>query len=354
MAYTDIDKSDDYFNTVLYTGNGSSGHAITGVGFQPDFVWIKGRTNVATTEHNRWTDVVRGPLQTLTSDETGADTVRSGGVASFDSDGFTVGNDGSFNYSGMSVVAWNWLTDNTSGSSNTDGLITSTVSANTTAGFSIVSYTGTGNSNNTVGHGLTQPLDLLIVKNRDASAGWKVGSTALSGNGYDYSLALQGTSAENANSSPFNNTAPTSSVFTIANFSYADTNVSGQDFVAYCFHSVKGFSKIGSYTGNGSSTNGAFVYTGFKPAWFMIKRTNSTESWYIHDNKRDTFNPSDKHLLANSSNAENPQEDIDLLSNGIKIRSTDSGYNASGSTYIYMAFAENPFVTSTGIPVTAR
>ena len=349
MAYTSIDKPSDYFETVLYTGNGGT-QSITGVGFTQDFTWIKSRS---TTQNHYAFDTVRGAQKQIYPSTTSAeDTGQSNGLNAFTSDGFNLGTEVGVNGNGATFASWNWKAGG-SASSNSNGSITSSVSANTDAGFSIVSYTGTGNSNNTVGHGLTQPLDLLIVKNRDASAGWKVGSTALSGNGYDYSLALQGTSAENANSSPFNNTAPTSSVFKIASFSYADTNVSGQDFVAYCFHSVKGFSKIGSYTGNGS-TNGTFIYTGFKPAFVLIKKLSGSAQWQILDNKRDTYNPAITALFPDSNDPDTTSYNTDFLSNGFKQRATTGSRNGSGATYLYMAFAENPLVTSTGIPACAR
>ena len=351
MAYTPIDKSDDYFNTLLYTGKGSN-VTLSGMDFQADWVWVKRRNAVA---GHKTADVVRGfgaSGKVLSQQSTSAEGTQDL-IESFTGDGYVVGTDSSdFNTSGGTYVTWNWLAANGT-SSNSDGAITSTVSANTTAGFSVVGYTGTGNSNNTVGHGLTQPLDLLIIKNRDRTAGWKIGCTALSGNGFDYSLGFD-TGGENANSNPFNNTAPTSSVFTIANGSYADTNQSGEDFIAYCFHSVKGYSKIGRYTGNGSS-DGTFVYTGFKPAFIMMKRISASgNSWRIYDTTRDTFNEMDNALFPDDSAAEGNYDAIDFVSNGFKWRNSSAAINGSGSTYMYMAFAENPFVTSTGIPTPAR
>ena len=347
MAYTTIDKPDDYFNTLLYTGNGSNRN-ITGVGFQPDWVWIKRRNGA---ENHVLTDAVRGANKQIFTNSTGAELSGTTNLTAFGSDGFSLGTDNGTNGNGQTFVSWNWLGANGT-SSNSNGAITSTVSANTTAGFSMVSYTGTGNSNNTVGHGLTQALDLLIIKNRARNAGWKIGSTALSGNGFNYSLGFD-TGGEGANSNPFNNTAPTSSVFTIANGSYADTNQSGEKFIAYCFHSVKGYSKIGRYTGNGNA-NGTFVYTGFKPAFVLVKITSGTDNWILMDNKRLGYNKDNYQLIPNSNLADQTPERADLLSNGFKARSTNGEVNSSGSTYLYMAFAENPFVTSTAIPAPAR
>ena len=340
-----INKSSNYFNTVLYTGNGST-QSISGVNFRPDFVWIKERSS---TSSHLLEDSVRGATKTLFSNLTDAEGTNTNALTSFDSDGFSTGNSGITNQSSQTYVSWNWLASNTT-ASNTDGSITSTVSANTTSGFSIVSWTGTG-ANATVGHGLGVAPKMIIIRRRTGSTtNWIVYHESI-GNNNELFLNLTNASTS---STRFQSTSPTSSVFSVSSNSAVNENT--QSIIAYCFAEKKGFSKFGSYTGNGSATDGTFVYTGFKPAFVMIKRTNSTESWYIHDNKRDTFNPSDTHLLANSSNAELSISSlaIDLLSNGIKMRSTDTGYNASGSTYIYMCFAENPFTTSTGIPTTAR
>ena len=346
MSYTNgLDKPSDYFNTKLYTGNGTS-QSITGVNFKPDFTWIKERSS---TSSHLLEDSVRGATKTLFSNLTDAEGTNTNALTSFDSDGFSTGNSGITNQSSQTYVSWNWLASNTT-ASNTDGSITSTVSANTTSGFSIVSWTGTG-ANATVGHGLGVAPKMIIIRRRTGSTtNWIVYHESI-GNNNELFLNLTNASTS---STRFQSTSPTSSVFSVSSNSAVNENT--QSIIAYCFAEKKGFSKFGSYTGNGSATDGTFVYTGFKPAFVMIKRTNSTESWYIHDNKRDTFNPSDTHLLANSSNAELSISSlaIDLLSNGIKMRSTDTGYNASGSTYIYMCFAENPFTTSTGIPTTAR
>ena len=344
MAYTTIDKPTDYFNIVLYTGNGST-QSITGVGFQPDWVWIKGRSVIA--GHNLH-DVVRGVNKQLYTNTTDAEETLTTLVTSFDSDGFSLGSNGNANSNTNTFVAWNWLASNTT-ASNTDGSITSTVSANQTAGFSIVSFTGTG-ANATVGHGLGLAPRMMIFKNRDEGAeGWfvyheSVGNTKRAG-------LLNETSAPSTSSTFFQDTSPTSSVFSVG----SNHGVNGPDaMICYCFAEKKGYSKFGSYTGNGNA-DGTFVYTGFKPAWVMAKRTGTAgQNWEIHDNKRPEYNSSSKRLWANLTNTEATEDPyLDLVSNGFKIKTSDTNYNASDS-YIYMAFAENPFVTSTGIPCTAR
>ncbi len=343
MAYTIINKSTEHFNTKLYTGNGGT-QAVTGVGFQPDWVWIKNRD--ASENHSKY-DVVRGANKVIYSNSTAAENTESNGVSSFDSDGFSVGNNGSVNGNGQGQVAWNWLAGGTA-SSNTDGSITSTVSANTTSGFSIVSYTGTG-SNATIGHGLGQAPDMIIVKRRDSGDGWKVYNSPRGATKY---LQLNTTDAEGTLSSQWNDTEPTSSVFSVG--TAGDINGSGRTYIAYCISNKKGFSKVGSYTGNGS-TDGTFVYTGFKPAFIIAKRTDTTAVWGMYDNKRtNSFNPQNGGLAPDLNVAEFTDVDIDFISNGFKIRDTDATINASGGSYIYMAFAENPLVGTNNIPATAR
>ena len=346
MAYTTINKPSEYFNTKLYTGNDTT-QSITGVGFQPDWVWIKDRD--AANNHELF-DAVRGATKRIYTDTTDAQDTNSNSLTSFDSDGFSVGSNNSNNDLNHNYASWNWLGGGT-GVSNTDGSITSTVSANTTSGFSIVSYTGTG-ANATVGHGLGVAPKCIIVKNYSrAGENWRVGiltgSTSFAG-----SLQLDNTGAYSTGTNIWNNTAPTSSVFSVG--TAQSTNYSGDNLIAYCFAEKKGFSKFGSYVGNGS-TDGTFIYTGFKPAFVIHKRTNSTaHSWLIHDNKRPDYNSTDKILEANLADAEQSGYDMDLLSNGFKHRITSGSTNASGGTYIYMAFAENPLVGTNNIPATAR
>ena len=341
MAYTTINKGSSYFNTKLYTGTGAS-NSVTGVGFKPDWVWIKRRE---TTSSHALFDINRGVNKQLRTNNTNAEENVSW-FPSFDTDGFTVSTtEADGNASGGTYVAWNWLGSNTT-TANTSGTISSTLSVNQTAGFSIVSYTGTG-ANATVGHGLGVVPKMIFFKRRNTTANWNVYNSTI---GATNKLNLNTTDASSA-SGDFNNTEPTSSVFSVA--TAGEVNASGSTYIAYCFADVKGYSKIGSYTGNGS-TDGTFVYTGFSPAFVMFKRTDSTSGWGMFDNKREPFNLNDTRLLANTTGADDTSTDngIDFLSNGFKWR-TASGWNASAS-YIYMAFAENPFVSSTSIPTTAR
>ena len=344
MAYTTIDKPTDYFNTVLYTGTGSS-NAISGIGFAPDWVWIKNR---GLTAHHMLFDKVRGATKVLYSNLTDAETTVSGHLTSFDSDGFTLGDNsgkGSTNGNTETYVGWNWLAGGTA-SSNSNGSITSTVSAGITQGMSIVSYTGTG-SVETIGHGLGTTPAMIILKNRTISGDyWHVYHQSLGGT---KALYLQTTDAVATTSGSWNNTNPTSTVFTNGSSTYTNSS----EYIAYCFAEKKGYSKFGSYTGNGNA-DGTFVYTGFKPAWLMVKRTNSSESWHIFDNKRD-INENNIRLQANSSGADDSSEaGLDMLSNGFKVRTSWGGIGGSGDSYIYMAFAESPFVNSNGVPTNAR
>jgi hypothetical protein len=339
-----INKSSEYFNTKLYTGNDTT-NAITGVNFQPDLVWIKGRDSAY---YHQLVDVIRGVNKPIRSNLTAAEATLSDSFNSFDSDGFTLGGDGdtdNFNNSGQNYVAWNWLA-NGSGASNTDGSITSTVSANTTSGFSIVKWTGTG-SNATVGHGLGKEVKFFITKRTDSSGdNWYAYHSSLGGTKY---LHPNNTSAAGTAISPFNNTNPTSTTIS------AGTDLSGSSstHIAYCFSEVKGFSKFGSYTGNGNA-DGTFVYTGFAPAFVMIKMTSGSDSWFMYDNKRSPFNVRGKYLVADGSGTDSNANAFDFVSNGFKIRTTASSFNGSGSSYIYMAFAENPLVGTNNIPATAR
>jgi len=347
MAYSTIIKPQDYFNTKLYTGN-TPGQSITGIGFKPDFSWFKGR--VGGGFDNSLRDVLRGSLQNISSNSTAAENTSANSVLSFDTDGFTLGTDNqSFvNENGTTYVAWNWKA-NGAGSANTDGSITSTVSANTTSGFSIVTYTGNSTAGATIGHGLGVAPKFIIVKSYSDNYNW----TVYYGDPTDY-LVLNATDATTDSNEVWNDTAPSSTVFTVGNRN--STNQNTATFVAYCFAEKTGFSKFGSYEGNGS-TDGPFVYTGFKPAFVMIKVTNGTDNWFIFDNRRSTSggNVVDDYLYPNLSNAEGGTDILDFLSNGFKLRTTDGGQNGS-SNYIYMAFAESPFTANVdgGLPTTAR
>jgi len=318
----------EHFNTVLYTGNGGT-QSITGVGFQPDFTWLKRRTEA---EYHGLFDKVRGATKWLTSSDTPSEFTHTNSLTSFDSDGFSLGDYSNFNYSGSSFVAWNWKA-NGSGVSNTNGSITSTVSANQDAGFSIVTWTGNSTFNDSVGHGLGITPKLVFYKTRDTTSDWWTLTTAVDGS-LDF-LRLNTTDAKNDQST-----------VSLTSTTIPNWNFSGS-MVAYCFHSVDGFSKVGSYTGNGS-TDGTFVYTGFRPRWIMIKNAGASGWWTIFDTAREPTNDGSLSVLsAQRSGAESTElsSPFDILSNGFKIRSGSgsSDVNSSGVTYIYLAFAENPF-----------
>mgnify|MGYP003647873225 CR=1 FL=1 len=348
MAYTTIDKPSDYFNTKLYTGNGSTGHAITGVGFQPDWVWIKSRDS-GSDNHNAF-DVVRGASKGLQPNDTDAEYTASSVHESFNTDGFTLGDNGQVNGSSESFVSWNWKAGG-SASTNTSGSTNTSVSVNTDAGFSIVTYPGNSTSGATFGHGLGVKPSMIITKARTRLSMWNVYHKGLTN--YTKGIYLNATDAEFAGGA-FEAGEPNANTFTLTNGTHV--NGSGETYVAYCFAEKKGYSKFGSYTGNGNA-DGTFVYTGFKPAFVMQKSTTTTYGWQIYDNKRGGFNPENDELVANLDSAETDGSGNgfpDFYSNGFKLRNTDINKNASGVTYIYMAFAENPFVTSTGVPATAR
>ena len=352
MAYTDIDKPSDYFNTKLYTGTGSTLN-ITGVGFQPDLVWTKGRDSTAEgVMDHALVDSVRGVTKTLRSNTTGAEGTETNSLTAFGSDGYTVGANGKFNYSSSDIyVSWNWKagTSFTNDASSTGiGTIDSAGSASDASGFSIVSYTGTG-SNGTIKHGLSTAPKMVIVKSLGESEAWNNYNANLTSPAYVVQLSTTG--AQFSNGSTWNSTAPTSSVFSVG--TDAGTNKNSINFIAYCFADVQGFSKMGSYIGNGSA-DGSFIYTGQKSAFIMIKRIDTAADWEIYDNKRLGFNDDNAPLYANATTAEGGNGRVDILSNGFKIRAQSGNLGATGGTYIYMAFAENPFVTSTGVPATAR
>ena len=338
-----IISGEDYFNTVLWSGNGASSRGITGVSHAPDFVWIKTRNQA--NEHSLF-DSVRGVAKDLESNSTAVEQANNvyGYITSFDSDGFTVGDGSSgaalVNDSGNTFVAWNWLAGG-SASSNSGGTITSSVSANPEAGFSIMTYTGNGSSSQTVGHGLgaVSSPSMLIVKNRDQGDNWIVRTNAT---GEDKFLFLNDVSSGGTSSVAL----PTTDVIGLGTSGY--DNTSGEDYVAYLFSNVDGFSKCGSYIGNGNA-NGTFIHTGFRPAWILVKRTNSSTGayWDILDNKRNATsgNPVDEVLMAHATTSEAGLGNVpfDFLSNGFKPRDTTVTVNGSASTYIYLAFAEQPF-----------
>ena len=459
MAWT-INNGKLYFNTKLYTGTGSS-NSVTGVGFQPDWTWIKNR---AQTDDHKIFDAVRGVTKVLKSNTTGAEGTDSNTLTVFGSDGFTVGSDGGVNGSSEPLAAWNWLaagtapsntyivkvvsdsgnkyrfddfgtsavtlelseggtftfdqsdssnnghplrfatqadganssqyttgvttngtpgqagaytritvaasaptlyyyctnhsgmggqanTPTTNSFSNFAGTIQSNISPNTTAGFSVVSYTGTG-SNATVGHGLGVAPKMVITKGRDSSGKkWATGHNSL---GWTKELFLNTTDASASAATAWNNTDPTSSVVSLGTGGNGNSN--GEKYIMYAFAEKQGYSKFGSYVGNGNA-DGTFIYTGFSPAFVMVKNSNSgSQGWLMFDDARSPFNLVNKYMVANNSNAENSTSThtMDFLSNGFKIKGTDPGVNGSGNNIVYMCFAENPFTSSAGTPVTAR
>ena len=350
MAYSTISKPSLHFNTKLYTGNGNSNHAQTGVGFQPDLLWNKSRSSG---DNHLLFDAVRGSTKSISSDTSSAEATRdSTFLTSFDSDGFTVGSNGNINGSGATFANWCWKAGGGQGSSNTDGSInTSYTSVNTTAGFSISKYTGTG-SNATFGHGLNAIPKLVLIKRLNGTQSTRVGHYEL---GWSSRLYLDSTSAQADGSDSWNGD-PTSSLINLSTES--GVNGSGSEHIAYCFAEKTGYSKFGKYTGNGS-TDGTFIYTGFKPAFVMLKGSSIAEAWWMFDNKRSESNVTNDGIIANGSNTEYSNSatfKIDMLSNGFKTRDGDGSTNGHNQTYIFMAFAEEPLVAnvSSSIPATAR
>jgi hypothetical protein len=332
-------KGGDYFNALTYTGNNTAGRSVTGVGFQPDFVWFKERSEAR--DHVLF-DAVRTAGKFLISNTTDAEDTATSMMSAFNSDGFTIGQSSYTNANTQTYVAWNWKA-NGAGVTNTAGSITSTVSANTTSGFSIVTYTGTGSAA-TVGHGLGVAPSMVIVKRRNSTGSWPVYHTSLPSANYE--LFLERTDAQGTPSNSWNSTAPTSTVFSIGTGTAVNTNTG--TYVAYCFAAISGFSAFGSYTGNGSA-DGPFVYTGFRPRWVMVKQaTVSARDWIILDTARNTYNVADLQLMPNKSDAEattvlSSTAYLDILSNGFKVRNTSVRNNENTATYIYACFAENPF-----------
>jgi hypothetical protein len=348
MAYTTINKSSLHFSTKLYTGTGSAA-SITGVGFQPDWVWVKDRSAA---NSNQISDVLRGATKTWFTDAAAAENTDAQRLTSFDSDGFSVGTNSSWNTNSNNYVSWNWKAGG-SGVTNTDGNMntTVTVSANTTAGFSIVTWTGSGNTTyNTIGHGLGVAPKWVMVKNlTDAQAG----TYSLTELGWTKALDISSMGASNSSTTYWNDTAPSSSVVTLG--SSNDTNGTGDSMIAYCFAEKRGFSKFGKYIGNGNSNNNSvMVYTGFKPAFIFVQGDFAGDSSKIWDNKRPGYNLVNNWLEADDNQAEGTgSNQIDILSNGFKMRNTNTAGNKSGGAIYYMAFAAAPLVGSNNVPATA-
>jgi len=354
MAYTDIDDPTAYFQTKIYTGNATDATGITGVGFQPDMTWIKERSQVRS--HVLF-DVIRGATVQLNPNDTASDATVAASLQSFDSDGFTVGTATSVNQNTDTYVSWNWKAG-TSVSGTTTGSGTGqsySGSVNTDAGFSITAFTGNGTANHTLPHSLSSIPSMFIIKKRigtgDATArDWNVYHQSL---GNTKKIDLNSGNAASTSNEYWNNISPTSSVINLG--TNDQINGDNNTYICYAFAEKQGYSKFKSYIGN-NNVNGPLVYTGFKPAWVMLK-SSGENGWSIYDNKRSPFNLCQNTLLANTTGVEQTSGGngaIDILSNGFKIKNTDAGINSDGVEYIYMAFAENPFVTSTGIPTPAR
>jgi hypothetical protein len=343
LTPSDVPDGSAYFDTKLYDGTGAA-QTISGLSFSPDLVWLKRRSSA---ESNTLFDTVRGAGKELISESTSAQydagTSASGSLIAFNSDGFDLGTRSSVNGSSTTNVAWTWDAGSSTDTNNTDGSITPTgVRANPSAGFSIVTYTGNGTAGATVGHGLNDAPKLILLKRRDSSSGWRVYHSAI---GATKHLRLDTTAAEVTSTAYWNDTEPTSSVFSIGN--NTDVNATSATFVAYCFAPVEGYSAFGSYTGN-SSSDGTFIYTGFRPAFVLIKTTNTASSWYVYDSGRETYNAADTALFPNLNNAEstNTAAAVDFVSNGFKLRGNAGATNSSSNTYIYAAFGGHPFKTS--------
>ena len=345
MAYTTIDKSTDYFNTKLYTGTGASSQAQTGVGFKPDFVWIKSRSS---SEGHVFTDIVRGVTKYLISNTTSAQVTNTDTLKSFDSDGYTIGPAGVTGGNGVTFASMNWKAG-TTGSGTTGGSGTGkpySYSVNTTSGFSIVTYTGNGSAGHTIPHGLGVAPKFIIVKSYSDNYNW----TVYYGDPTDY-LVLNATDTTTDSVEVWNDTAPSSTVFTVGNRN--STNQNSSTFVAYCFSEIQGFSKIGSYQGN-ANADGTFVNLGFRPAFLVVKNTQLADNWSMFNSKALGYNTYNHIMYPDLANTESNGLPIDFLANGFKWRTAAGMANGNNQKLIYMAFAANPFVTSTGVPTTAN
>jgi hypothetical protein len=327
-------QGNQYFDINTWSGTGSTNNIVNATGFSPDFVWIKSRSGAYS--HQLY-DVIRGATNALYSNDTTSTGVELNGLSAFNSNGFTVVSQTGVNASGETYVGWQWDAGG-AGVTNTAGSITGTVSANTTAGFSIVTYTGNATSGATVGHGLGVAPQFIIGKSRTQSGtDWPTYHISTGNNG---GCTLNEFAAKTTTAGWWNNTTPSSTVVTLGNG--AQTNGNTQSMVLYCFAAVPGYSSFGSYAGNGS-TDGPFIYTGFRPKWIMFKSTSNLREWFMVDTARNTYNVVNTYLRANTFAAQGTDTMNDIVSNGFKLRSSDTAFNGSGETYIYMAFAENPF-----------
>jgi len=352
MAYTTIDDPSVYFQTTLYTGDGNSSQAQTNTGnsdLQPDWVWIKKRAGGSARSHGLY-DSSRGVTKLLHSDSADQESTQSAGLTAFSSDGFTVGDDDGIGANTATYVAWQWKAN---GGSRTTFTESGTNpgggrQVNTTAGFSIVDYTGTvasgASGSGTIAHGLGVTPDLYIIKKRGTTTGhWFTYTTIFDGSLDRFILNLTSAKADDSN------TAPSSTIIT------SDNGSTNNTMVCYAFKMHQGFSRFGFYQGNGESTNGTYVHTGFTPSWVMTKRSDNTQNWEIYDRKRSPLNDgNNERLRANLSNAEDSQNGCDFYANGFKWRNNNDSKNTNGATYLYLAFAESPFVNSSGVPTNSR
>ena len=344
MAFTTINKSGVYFNTNIWSGN-SSTQALTGVGFQPDWTWIKRRSGNGVYSHMAF-DSVRGVTKSIVPDTTAAEGTQSNGLTAFGADGFTLGDASAVNITGSNYVGWNWRAGNSAGSANSDGNTSTTVSVNTTAGFSVVKWTGTS-GNTTIGHGLGATPAWVIMKNTGGSGtNWVVYSKSLKSG---YFLKLN-TTAAHSNSNVYFTSAPTSSLLSLTGGTAANNN--GNSMIAYCFAEKNGYSRFGYYMGNGNA-DGPFVYTGFAPAFVLQREVAVTRDWTLIDSVRSPHNERNDRLVPNENALEVENNSIDLLSNGFKVRSNQTNSNDAGQSYIYMAFGQS-IVGTNDVPCTAR
>ena len=348
-AYTTIDNPELYFQCKIWTGTGSS-NALTLDGdenMQPDFVWVKRRNSAG---GHMLTDVIRGVTKTIITNETGAEQTFTNGLTAFGSDGFTVGSESGFNNSSDTFVAWCWKAGtawSNDASATSVGSLDSSGTKSATAGFSIISFTGTESGTPSIAHSLSSTPEFIISKALEVTDNWMVFHGSFSAQDY----IILNTYGNTASASSVWNSLPSSTVINMGD--NAGVNDDG-DMIMYAWHSVQGFSKFGTYTGNGN-VDGPFVYLGFRPAWVLFKRTaGAAANWQLWDNKRNSANAVNRSLLPDDSAAEQTDQDIDFLSNGFKIRSSAGHLNVDGTTFIYAAFAEAPFVNSKGVPANAR
>ena len=344
-----INKPSDHFRIKLYTGNASNDTAITfdeSTNMKPDWLWIKNRS--AAQSHAVF-DSTRGPLKRISPNSNSAEGTENTNLDSFDTNGFTVDNEAIVNGSGNGMVGWGWKANGGTTATNSNGSLSSTVQANTTAGFSIVYWTNNTGSVQTIGHGLNAVPKMIMMKVLGNTGSWNTYHESI---GNTHGLYLNSSAVAEDNVAFFNDTSPTNQVFTTG----TNGNLVNNTLIAYCFAEKKGYSRFGKYIGNGNA-NGAFVYTGFRPAWVMLKATGIAENWWMFDSKRSAFNVANDGLIASGNNTEytdNNTLKIDILSNGFKIRNSDGSMNQTNGTYIFMAMAESPLVGTNKITAVAR